>query len=180
MPSITASYSGFVNGDDASVSRPARVHHERIVDESRGTYATSCSGAAADNYAITYANGQVTVGPAALSITASSASITYGGAAPTITASYSGFVNGDSASSLSTPPSCTTAVTSISAVGAYSSSCSGAADPNYTIGYINGSVEVTPMSLTITASSSSATYGGTVPVISASYSGFVNVTRLRR
>ncbi len=51
-----------------------------------GIYATSCSGAAAGNYAINYATGEATVGQATLTITASSGAITYGGAAPTITA----------------------------------------------------------------------------------------------
>ena len=175
VPSITASFSGFVNGDDASVLTATPVCTTNASSTSPvGTYTTLCNGAAAGNYAINYANGEATIGQASLSITASSASITYGGAAPTIAASYSGFVNGDSQSSLSTQPLCTSAVTSISGVGTYSSSCSGAADLNYTISYINGSVQVDPMSLTITASSASATYGGSVPATTASFNGFVN------
>jgi hypothetical protein len=66
-------------------------------------------------------NPQV-VTPAPLTITASSASMTYGGSVPQITPSYAGFVDGDSASSLSTPPTCTTAVTSASNVGTYPTS----------------------------------------------------------
>ena len=115
-----------------------------------------------------------TVGQAPLVVTASSALITYGGAAPTISPSYSGFVNGDSASSLTTAPTCTTPVTSVTGVGVYGSSCSGAVDPNYAISYIGGSVEVDPTSLTVTASSVSSSYGGAVPAVTASYSGFVN------
>ena len=49
----------------------------------------------------------------------------------------------------------------------YGSSCSGAVDPNYSISYVNGSVQVGPASITVTASSGSMTYGGTVPAVSA-------------
>ena len=102
--------------------------------------------------------------------------MTYGGTVPTITPGYSGFVNGDNASSLSTQPTCSTTATSASPVtgSPYASSCSGAADPNYTISYVDGSVTVTKAPLTITASSGSMTYGGTVPTITPGYSGFVN------
>ncbi len=130
-----------------------------------GSYATSCSGAVDPNYSISYQSGNATVEPATLVITASSASITYGGAAPTISASYSGFVNDDGVSSLTTPPTCSTAVTSVTAVGSYSSSCTGAVDTNYSMTYIDGSVQVTPAPLTITAPSETMVYGSAVPAL---------------
>jgi hypothetical protein len=100
--------------------------------------------------------------------------MTYGGSVPTITPSYSGFVNGDNAGSLSTAPTCSTTATPSLAVGNYQSSCSGAADPNYTIIYVTGLVTVGAAPLTVTASSGSMTYGGSAPAITASYNGFVN------
>ncbi len=135
-------------------------------------YLTSCSGAADANYSITYATGQVSVGSAPLTITASSGSMTYGGIAPTITPNYSGFVNGDTATSLTVPPTCTTAATSSSSVAGspYTSSCSGAADPNYTISYTASSVSVGKAPLTITASSPTTTYG-TVATVTPVYGG---------
>ena len=116
---------------------------------------------------------------AMLSITAiaSGTSMTYGGTPPTITASYSGFAIGDNAGSLTTQPTCSTAATSSSPVGNYSTSCMGAVDANYMISYVAGpNVTVNPAPLTITpvTSSSSMTYGGTPPTITASYKGFVN------
>ena len=56
----------------------------------------------------------------------------------------------------------------------YQTSCSGAADTNYSITYAPGLVSVGSAPLTITASGDSMTYGGTVPTITPSYSGFVN------
>jgi len=47
-------------------------------------------------------------------------------------------------------------------------------DSNYIISYVNGSVLVNTAPLSIAASSDSMTYGGSVPTITASYSGFVN------
>ncbi len=44
-------------------------------------------------------------------------------------------------------------------VGSYPSSCSGASDPNYTVSYVPGVVQVGTSPLTITASSGSSTYG---------------------
>ncbi len=100
--------------------------------------------------------------------------MTYGGTVPTITPSYSGFVNGDSASSLTTPPSCSTTATPTSSVGAYPISCSGAADPNYSISYTDGNVVVGAAPLVVTASSTTTTYGTQAGAITPSYSGFLN------
>src|SRR5208283_1478034 len=134
-------------------------------------YPSSCSGAADSNYTINYLNGSVTESPATLTITASSGSFTYGGTVPTITPSYAGFVNGDTSASLTAQPTCSTTATSTSPISGspYPSSCSGAADSNYTITYVPGTVTETPSALVITASSASMTFGGAVPTITASY-----------
>src|SRR5208337_2803652 len=81
---------------------------------------------------------------------------------------------GDTAASLTTQPTCSTTATSHSPAGSYPSSCSGAVDSNYTISYVNGTVTDSVGTLAITASSASMTYGGATPVITPSYSGFVN------
>jgi alpha-tubulin suppressor-like RCC1 family protein len=175
VPAVTAAYSGFVGADSPSSLTTAPTCTTTATSASPvGSYPSSCSGAVDANYAISYLDGSVQVGPAPLTVTASSASITYGGAAPLITASYSGFVNGDDATSLSTAPTCSTAVTSVSAVGTYSSSCSGAADANYQMTYVDGSVEVGPASITVTASSGSMVYGGSVPAVTAGVDGLQN------
>ncbi len=162
-PTITASYDGFVNGDTASSLAAAPTCSTTETSSSPvGTYPSSCSGASDPNYLFTYVDGSVVVGQADLIVVASNGTMTYGGTPPTISASYTGFANGDTAASLTTQPTCTSAATSSSAVGSYSSSCSGAADPNYNISYVTGSVTVSPAPLTVTASSASITYGGRV------------------
>src|SRR5208337_2723746 len=107
-------------------------------------------------------------------ITASSSTTAYAVAIPAVTPSYSGFVNGDTAASLTTAPTCATSgVPAGHPVGTYTgaNNCTGAVDANYTISYVAGNVQITAVSLSITASSPSMTYGGTVPTITASYSG---------
>jgi hypothetical protein len=175
LPTLTASYSGFVNGDDASsLDTPVTLSTTASASSPVGAYTIAASGAADANYTITHVNGTLTVTPAALTITAVDKSKVYGAALPTLTASYSGFVNGDDASSLDTPVTLSTAASASSPVGTYTITASGAADANYTITHVNGTLTVTPAVLTITAVDKSKVYGAALPTLTASYSGFVN------
>ena len=58
MPVVTASYSGFVNGDTATslTTKPACSTTAKS-SSPVGSYATSCSGAVDANYNITYVAG---------------------------------------------------------------------------------------------------------------------------
>ena len=174
-PSVTPIVSGLQNGEDSSVLGSALTCTTDAVSSSPvGSYATQCSGAADPNYAISYANGTTTITPAPLSITASSGTMTYGGAVPVITPGISGLQNGDNPSVLGAGLTCGTTATSSSSVGSYTSTCSGAVDGNYDISYVNGSVTMTPAPLSITASSGTMTYGGSVPTITPIVAGLQN------
>jgi hypothetical protein len=143
VPTLTVSYSGFVNGDTASSLSGTLVCTTTATTSSAvGAYPITCSGQTSTNYIVTFLPGTLTIKAMALTITAGSASINYGTAVPAITASYGGFVAGNTAANLTPGPTCTTAATSTSAVGTYASSCSGAADANYVIGYVNGAVAI--------------------------------------
>ena len=143
-PTISPIYSGFVNSDSAaSLTTQPTCSTTAVSASPVGSYPSTCSGATDPNYAIAYVPGTVKVDPAPLTITASNGTMVIGGTPPTISPSYNGFVNSESASSLTTQPTCSTAATSGSAVGTYPSTCSGAADPNYAISYVSGSVTVT-------------------------------------
>ncbi len=89
------------------------------------------------------------VDTAPLTITASGGPMTYGGTPPAITPAYTGFVSGDGPGSLTTAPTCSTTATPASPPGDYPSSCTGAADPNYTISYAGGTVTVAQASTTL-------------------------------
>jgi subtilisin-like proprotein convertase family protein len=175
LPTFTASYSGFVNGDTAaSLTTPVTLGTTATASSPVGAYTITASGAVDANYTITEVNGSLNVTAAPLTITANNATKAYGAALPTFTASYSGFVNGDTASSLTTPVTLGTTATASSPVGAYTITASGAVDANYTITEVNGSLNVTAAPLTITANNATKVYGAALPSFTASYSGFVN------
>ncbi len=173
-PTVTASYSGFVNGQSSTSLTTKPTCSSSVTSSSPvGSYATTCAGAVGSNYAITYVHGSIVVSPASLTITASSASMTYGGTAPTITASFSGFPSGQGSSNL-TGLTCTASVSPTSTVGTYVSHCSGATNANYTFSYVSGTVTVTPALLTVTANNVSKAFGAAVPALTATISGYVN------
>jgi hypothetical protein len=66
VPTISASYSGFVNSENSSVltTQPTCVTSYTTSSTAGATETTSCSGAAATNYSITYVAGSITVGAA--------------------------------------------------------------------------------------------------------------------
>ncbi|ASU36570.1 cadherin-like beta sandwich domain-containing protein [Mucilaginibacter xinganensis] len=119
---------------------------------------------------------QLTVGKAALTITADDQVKAYGAAVPALTASYNGFVNGDTPDSLSTQPTLGTTATAASHVlgSPYAITADGAASLNYTISYLAGALTVNAAPLTITAADQTKQYGAELPVLTASYTGFVN------
>jgi hypothetical protein len=174
-PAIAPTYSGFVNGDGPGVLNTTPICNTAATSSSPvGTYPSSCSGGSDPDYTLTYVPGDVVVGASTLIVTASSDTRTYGSAAVPVIPTYSGFENGDGTSSLTTRPSCSSAGSASSGVGNYTTSCSGASDPNYVIDYVNGMDSVTPAPLTVTAASATMTYGGQKPTIAAKVTGFQN------
>ena len=71
-PTITPSYSGFVNGDTAaSLTTPPTCSTTATSHSPAGSYPSTCSGAVDSNYTISYVSGTVTDSAAPLAITAS-------------------------------------------------------------------------------------------------------------
>ncbi|MBB5637749.1 gliding motility-associated-like protein [Pedobacter cryoconitis] len=179
LPTLTASYSGFVNGDTpASLTTPTTLTTTATAASAvaGSPYAITASGAAGANYTISYVQGNLTVTPAPLTITATNQTKAYGAAVPALVASYTGFVNGDTPISLTTLPTLTTTATAASAVAGspYAITASGAVNTNYSISYVPGNLTITTVPLTITVNNQTKTYGAAVPALTASYTGFVN------
>ena len=175
VPALAASYGGFVNGDTAaSLDTPVSLGTTATAASSVGSYVVNASGAADANYVLTFASGLLNVTPATLTVTADNKGKLYGAAIPTLTASYAGFVNGDTVASLDTAVSLTTTATSGSSVGNYAVNVSSAADVNYAIMFVTGSLAVNPASLTIRADDKSRPFGSGNPALTATYTGFVN------
>ncbi len=175
LPAFTATYTGFVNGDDTNkLTTQVTLGTSATSASDVGAYTITASGATSSNYNITHVNGTLTITPASLVIAANNTNKVYGAALPTFTASYSGFVNGDNASSLDTPVSLGTTATASSPAGTYPITASGAADLNYSISYVSGTLTVTPAALVITADDKTKVYGAVLPAFTASFAGFVN------
>jgi filamentous hemagglutinin family protein len=124
------------------------------------------------NYRITYVNGVLTVTPAPLSITANDASRNYNGIAYSggNGVTYAGFVNGETRAVLG--GSLTYGGTSQGVVnaGSYGIIPGGLTAANYSLSYVNGTLTITPVPLSITANDASRNYNG------IAYSGGNGVT----
>jgi hypothetical protein len=182
-PAFTVTgYSGLVNGDTPSVVTGTLTGCATSAGPGAGVGVhtgtiSGCSGLSSPNYTISYGDAGLTVSPAPLTAQVAGAQ-TYGGSPVFTVAGYSGLVNGDTGAVVTgTLTGCTTTVGARAGVGSYPgtiSGCAGLASPNYTLSYSDAGLTVTPAPLTITASSGSMTYGGTVPTITPAYTEFVN------
>ena len=170
----TATITGFVNGDTASVvTGTAALSTSPATPTSVGSYTiTAAQGTlAASNYGFTFATGTLTITKATLTVTAGNASRAYGVANPAFSASATGAVNGDTFSFTES----TTATTS-SPVGTYAIApvATGTNLANYTVVYVNGTLTVGQATLTVTAGNASRAYGVANPAFAASATGAVN------
>ena len=88
VPTLSATYSGFVNGDSpASLTTPVTLSTAAVAGSPPGTYTISASGATSPNYQITFVAGTLTISQASTTtgLTASATSI-LSGEAVTLTA----------------------------------------------------------------------------------------------
>jgi hypothetical protein len=134
-PTLTASYSGFVNGDTAS-SLTASPTLTRALGENVGSYAVTASGAVDPNYVITYVPGTLTITPAPLTVLVTASPKVYDGttAEPTFTLGVAGNISGDDVSASGGTASFASAdVGTGIAVTASGYALTGAAAGNYTI-----------------------------------------------
>ena len=181
-PTVTPSYSGFVNSQTESVLTSAptcSTTYTNTTPVADSGVATTCSGAAAANYSVAYVDGAITISRQSVVVTASSPTVTYGDAVPAVSPSYAGFVNGQTASVLTTAPTCSTTYQVTSSVNispARTTSCAGAAAANYSFLYTSGTVTINKKALTVTASSPSVPFGAAVNTVTVTplFAGFVN------
>ena len=95
-PALSISYSGFVNGDDATViDVPPTAATAANASSPVGTYAITLSGGSDNNYDLTLVNGALTVTKQPLTVTANNATRIFGVANPTFTGTIEGLKNGD-------------------------------------------------------------------------------------
>lgn len=132
-PSLTATLSGFINGDtQETTTTGAPVCTTPATPTSvPGAYPITCEQGTLNSNAYaftTFVDGTLTVEPAIvirpLTVTADNKSIMRGASLPSFTYALSGFVNGDTAASSTTGSAlCTTTATPDSPVGTYPITC---------------------------------------------------------
>ncbi len=174
VPALTATYSGFVNGDTATHSSGSNNPFYMTITGAPacttsatsggpsgggspvGSYPITCTrgtlGAA--NYTFAFQPGTLTVNPAALTITADNQHTVYGQLPPTFTVTSHGLVNGDTLAALQGTLHVATIATQFSAPGTYALTPSGLSSPNYIINYGVGTLTVSQDASTATLTSS--------------------------
>ncbi|MBS1811756.1 MAG: Ig-like domain repeat protein [Acidobacteria bacterium] len=148
-PTLTATITGFVNGETSNVlTGEAALSTTATSASAAGTYPiTAAQGTlAASNYDFTFVNGTLTIGKATLTITADNKSKVFGAALPELTYSYTGFLNGDTANVLTGAPSITTSANANSNAGQYPISISAGSltATSYDIAFTSGTLTITP------------------------------------
>jgi hypothetical protein len=174
-PALTVSYSGFVNGEDESVlDTPSTASTLATATSNAGIYDITLTAGVDNNYEITDENGTLTINKALLTTIADNKTRTYGQNNPALTVSYSGFVNGDDESVLDTPSAASTVATASSSAETYDITLTAGVDNNYEITDENGTLTINKATLSAKADAKSKIYGQNNPVLTVSFSGFVN------
>jgi len=174
-PPFTATYSGFVNGEDASVVVGSLSGSSAATTNSPvGSYAISVWGQSAPNYTIEYVEGVLAVVAAPLLVQAQDATRAYGQANPEFGVTISGWVNGEGMEVVGGELAVSSPAGTNSAVGEYPIMAAGLTATNYAIGYSNGTLRVTAYALSVVADSANRSYGAANPVFSGTISGIQN------
>ena len=172
-PAFTVTYTGLLGEDTPAVVSGLTLTSEYVLTSNVGEYDIVPADATAQNYAISYTKGTLTVNKAPLMITADDKEVIYGDEAPAFTASYSGWKNTDDESVVS-GLTLTSEYVLTSNVGEYDIVPANAEAQNYAISYTNGTLTVNQAPLTITAEDKSMFYGNEAPEFTVTYAGWKN------
>ena len=169
MPVFKASYVGFKNGENESVLTKQPVFSCEANEASApAEYAVTISGAEAENYAISYEQGRLTVVEAdAVVVRAKSYSRQYGDENPVFEFETEG-------AALDGTPEIVCSAVANSPVGSYTIEVKQGSIKNYNVHFESGSLVITKAPLSISAGNYIKKQGDAMPVFKASYAGFKN------
>ena len=169
MPVFKASYAGFKNGEKESVLTKQPVFSCEANEASApAEYAVTISGAEAENYAISYEQGRLTVVEAdAVVVRAKSYSRQYGDENPVFEFETDG-------AALDGTPEIVCSAVANSPVGSYTIEVKQGSIKNYNVHFESGSLVITKAPLSISAGNYTKKQGDAMPVFKASYAGFKN------
>ena len=169
---LTGTLNGVVSGDTVTLNGAGAFASAGAGSGIAVTPACTLGGAQAGNYTLTQPTGLTgTITAKGLTVTANNASKTYGQ-----TLSFAGtefttssLVAGDSVTSVTLTPDGAAAGTH----NIVPSAATGTGLGNYSITYVPGTLTVSPVALTVSATPVTRAYSATNPVPAATYSGFV-------
>jgi YVTN family beta-propeller protein len=178
-PVLSTTVTGLLNGDTLNYSLATAADTNSNV----GSYPITVTLAANPNYNVTKTDSTLRVNPALLTVTANDAAKVYGQTVIFSGKEFSvtGLVNGNSVTdvTLSSPGAAAAA-----GVGSYAIvpvNAVGSGLTNYSIKYVNGSLAVGPLNLTITANNGTKTFGSALTFAGTEFSasGLVNGDTVR-
>lgn len=173
-PTFTVNYSGLKNGEIIPKwTKDLIVETSASKQSDVGTYAITATGVPTNYDLPNIENGTLTITQVPLTIKANDASRQYYSDNPTFSYSCSGFVNGEDKSVLTLEPTLSTSATLSSNVGTYDIEVNGASSTNYSISYANGTLTITPRTLTASVGNYERLYNEENPVFEVKYDGFV-------
>ena len=179
------SFTNAVSGDQltatVAVNTPANVstnNHMNVGDYAAQQSVAALSGQDAGNYSFAGLTGNYNVTPATLTVTATNQTRVYGAENPTFIETISGFVNGDTADVVvKGTGSASSSATKTTGVGStvLIASNKGLSATNYNFNKLtNGTLAITPATLTVTANNQTRVYGAVNPTFTETITGFVN------
>ena len=175
LPTFEATYSGFKNGETASVLTTQPTFTCSATSSSApGAYTITPSGAAAANYSFTYANGTLTImGNQGIDLTELPA-MTYGDAAYTLPETTTDGLTITWASSNTNVATVSGHTLTIKNAGTATITATQAGNSIYNAFSKTYTLTVNKAPLTVTAKSYTITQGNALPTFEATYSGFKN------
>ena len=173
-PSLTVSYSGFVNGESSSVlTTQPTVTTTATASSAAGTYPITVSGAAAANYEIIYVEGTLTVVKADQNVTLTAIpTMTYGDAAYTLPAKTAQNQTLTWASNNTSIATVSGNTLTVKGAGTATITASQAGNETYNPFSKSFTLTVNKAVLTVTADDCSRMEGVANPAFTISYSGF--------
>ena len=171
IPAFTLTYSGFKNSDTEETAFTTKPVAKTTATQSSpaGTYPITVSGGEAQNYALTYGQGTLTIEKKIepVTITADNLTMTYGDNVPKLTYKSEG-------AELNGTPSLTTTATKTSPVGTYPITVAKGTVTNEQVTYVAGTLTITKAPLTVGVKNETITEGDAIPAFTLTYSGFRN------
>ena len=168
-PELTLTYTGFKNGETASVlDEQPTVSTTATKESAPGTYPITVSGGKAKNYALSYENGTLTITEGDLLLTALSYTREYGEENPVFEFEQIGTAK------LVGKPAVSCEATKTSPVGTYPIVIAQGTVENGRVSFVNGTLTITPAMLTVKANDANRAEGDPNPEFTLTYSGFKN------